>query len=144
MTLRLKVGLLAVAAALCLTAAAPVMADASAVYKLNREGLRIALQFRGGHLSHLRVVARERCSDGTSPVREYVEEDLHRVAAKGHLLYEGGYNTEYGYTETRLSLHVVPGAVRGAFFDIDSEGYVCATGHPGKRTLRFAAPRVRG
>jgi hypothetical protein len=86
----------------------------------------------------------EHCSDGTSPVRTFSKRDLHRVAAKGRQLYIGGYNTGYGYEETRLSIHVAPGAIKGAFRDIDEEVgyYICASGNHDRRLLNFTARRV--
>jgi hypothetical protein len=144
MSLGSKFTLLAVAGALLLAAMAPASAGASAVYKLNSEEFRIALVVDGKRLVRLRIWAQERCSDGTTPARTFDELDLHRVAAKGRLLYVDGYSTEYGYGETRLSIHVAPGAIKGAFFDIDSEGYVCATGHSGNRTRNFTARRSDG
>ncbi|HEV7562725.1 MAG TPA: hypothetical protein VGO24_04425 [Solirubrobacterales bacterium] len=145
MSHRVRLGLLAAVTALLLVAAAPASAGASAVYKLQREGLRITLVVKGDHLAHLRIWVKERCSDGTSPARTVDERDLHPVSVRGGLLYVGGYSTEYGYEETRLSAHVTPAAVKGAFRDVEEEVgyYICATGHPGDRVLRFTARRVR-
>ncbi len=146
MPLRLKVSVLVIAIVLSLGAAMPAVAGAPTAYELEREGFRVSLVFAGNRLVHLRIWVRERCSDGTSPVRRYNERDLSRVAGRGGFVYEGGYSTEYGYEETRLSVHLVPGGIKGAFRDIDTEVgyYLCATGHRGQRTLKFTARRVGG
>jgi hypothetical protein len=137
-------GILIVVVVLLLVAAAPA-ASSPAVYKLKREGLRVALVVKGNHLVHLRVWARERCSDGSSRAREFNDRGHFPVSPRGLLRYSDSFSTEYGYEETRLRAHVGPAAVKGSFFDIEEEVgyYVCATGHRGDRLLRFTARRAR-
>jgi hypothetical protein len=139
---RLFPGILIVVIALLLAAPAT---SSSAVYKLKREGFRIALVVGGNHLVHLRVWARERCSDGSRPAREFDDRGRFPISSRGLLRYSDSFSTEYGYEETRLRAHVGAAAVKGSFFDIEEEVgyYVCATGHRGHRLLRFTARRVR-
>jgi hypothetical protein len=138
-------GLLIVVVALLLVAAAPATTASPAVYKLKREGFRVALVVRGNHLVHLRVWVRERCSDGSRPAREFNDHGHFPISPGGLLRYSDNFSTEYGYEETRLRARVGAAAVKGSFFDIEEEVgyYVCATGHRGDRLLRFTARRVR-
>jgi hypothetical protein len=137
--------ILIVVVALLLAAAAPAAASSPAVYKLKREGFRITLVVRGNHLAHLRVWARERCSDGSRPAQGFTDRGHFPISPRGLLRYSDSFSTEYGYEETRLRAHVGAAAVKGSFFDIEEEVgyYVCATGHRGDRLLRFTARRVR-